>query len=117
MTLSCRSLPGPTASPRGDLSPRASQVTGTIGELASGMWVQAANAWYARDHCAAPALAKCGQEMGELHAALTAKLAGGQMTIPVTMEMTLIAHCYERLGAHAVNIARRVAYLAGPVAG
>jgi phosphate uptake regulator len=33
------------------------------------------------------------------------------------MEMTLIAHCYERLGAHAVNIARRVAYLAGPVAG
>jgi phosphate uptake regulator len=32
------------------------------------------------------------------------------------MEMTLIAHCYQRLGAHAVNIARRVAYLAGAAA-
>jgi len=32
----------------------------------------------------------------------------------VTMEMTLVARCYERLGAHAVNVARRVGYLAGP---
>jgi phosphate transport system protein len=97
----------------GDLSPRASQVTGGMGELASGMWVQAANAWYARDLCAASALGERGQEMGGLHAALTDELARGQMTSPVTMEMTLIAHCYGRLGAHAVNIARRVAYLAG----
>jgi len=29
------------------------------------------------------------------------------------MEMALIARDYERLGAHAVNIARRVIYLAG----
>jgi hypothetical protein len=31
--------------------------------------------------------------------------------------MTLVANDYRRLGAHAANIARRVAYLAGPVAG
>lgn len=54
--------------------------------------------------------------MGEIHASLTAELAAGRMTLPVTMEMTLVARCYERLGAHAVNIARRVAYLAGPAA-
>jgi phosphate uptake regulator len=36
------------------------------------------------------------------------------MKLPVTMEMTLVARCYERLGAPAVNIARRAAYLAGP---
>jgi phosphate uptake regulator len=35
------------------------------------------------------------------------------MSVPVTMEMTLGARDYERLGAHAVNIARRVVYLAG----
>ena len=35
------------------------------------------------------------------------------MTLPVTMEMTLVARFYERLGDHAVNIARRVVYLAG----
>jgi phosphate uptake regulator len=29
------------------------------------------------------------------------------------MEMALVARDYERLGAHAVNIARRVVYLAG----
>ena len=50
----------------------------------------------------------------ELHASLTAELAAGGMRLPVTMEMTLVARCYERLGAHAVNIARRVGHLAGP---
>jgi phosphate transport system protein len=51
--------------------------------------------------------------MDELHASLIAELASGQMALPVTMEMTLVARFYERLGDHAVNIARRVIYLAG----
>jgi hypothetical protein len=54
-----------------------------------------------------------GDEMDDLHASLTAELASGRMTLPVTMEMTLVARLYERLGAHAVNVARRVIYLAG----
>ena len=36
-----------------------------------------------------------------------------RMTVPVTMEMTLVARFYERLGDHAVNVATRVIYLAG----
>ena len=52
-------------------------------------------------------------EMDELHASLIAELASGRMALPVTMEMTLVARFYERLGDHAVNIARRVVYLAG----
>ncbi len=44
---------------------------------------------------------------------LTAELASGTMAIPVTMEMALVARFFERLGDHAVNIARRVIYLAG----
>ena len=51
--------------------------------------------------------------MDELHASLIAELASGRMALPVTMEMTLVARFYERLGDHAVNIARRVVYLAG----
>ena len=35
------------------------------------------------------------------------------MTLPVTMDMTLVARFYERLGDHAVTIARRVVFLAG----
>jgi phosphate transport system protein len=101
----------------GGLSPAARTLAEQMGGLAAGMWRQAAGAWYARDRCAAPALDERDQEMDELHASLAAELASGRMTIPVTMEMTLVARCYERLGAHAVNIARRVAYLAGPAVG
>jgi hypothetical protein len=37
----------------------------------------------------------------------------GRMSLLVTMEMTLVARFCERLGAHTVNIGRRVIYLAG----
>ena len=40
-------------------------------------------------------------EMDELYASLMAELGSGRMTLPVTMEMTLIARFYERLGDHA----------------
>ena len=101
----------------GDLSPRVRGLAGRMGNLASGMWRQAADSWHTRDRSAASALAQRDKEMDELYASLTAELAAGRLTVPVTMEMTLVARCYERLGAHAVNIARRVAYLAGPGAG
>jgi phosphate uptake regulator len=50
---------------------------------------------------------------GELNRYRSAELGSGRMTLPVTMEMTLVARFYERLADHAVNIARRVVYLAG----
>jgi phosphate transport system protein len=98
------------------LSPAARALAEQMGALAAAMWRQAADAWYARDCSAASALAEQDQEMGQVHASLATEIASGRMTIPVTMEMTLVARCYERLGAHAVNIARRVAYLAGSAA-
>ena len=51
--------------------------------------------------------------MDQLYSSLIGELASGQMALPVTMEMTLVARFYERLGDHAVTIARRVVYLAG----
>lgn len=100
-----------------DLSPGSRRLAERMGEVASGMWRQAADAWHGRDRSAAPALRERDRQMDELHASLTAELASGRMPVPVTMEMTLIGRDYERLGAHAVNIARRVAYLAGHGAG
>ena len=96
-----------------DLSPRARGLIERMGDLASGMWRQAADSWYERDHSVAGVLDERDDEMDELHISLTAELAAGQMALPVIMEMTLVARCYERLGDHAVNIARRVTYLAG----
>ena len=96
-----------------DLSPRARGIVERMGELVADMWRQASEAWYQRDSSAAAPLAERDEEMDELHASLIAELASGKMTLPVAMEMTLVARFYERLGDHAVNVARRVAYLAG----
>jgi phosphate transport system protein len=96
-----------------DLSPRARGLVEAMSDLASTMWRTAADAWYQRDRSAAQDLVGRDEEMDDLHASLIAELASGQMSVPVTMEMTLAARDYERLGAHAVNIARRVVYLAG----
>jgi phosphate transport system protein len=97
-----------------DLSPRSRGLVERMGTLTSEMWRQAVDSWYQRDRSAAVRLKERDDEMDELHASLIAELASGRMALPVTMEMTLVARFYERLAAHAVNIARRVAYLAGP---
>jgi phosphate transport system protein len=102
------------AAPGGGLTPRARVLAVRMGDLAAGMWRQAADAWYHRDRSAAAALAERRQEMNGLRGSLAAELAAGQETVQAAMEMTLVAHCYQRLGAHALNIARRVTYLAGP---
>src|SRR6516164_7716518 len=91
----------------GDLSPRTRGIVDRMGSVASDLWRQAADCWYQRDRSAALALAERDDEMDQLYSSLIAELASGQMTVPVTMEMTLVARFYERLGDHAVNIARR----------
>jgi phosphate transport system protein len=96
-----------------DLSPRCRGLIERMGSLASSMWRQAVDSWYQRDRSAGAKLGERDDEMDELYASLIAELASGQMALPVTMEMTLVARFYERLGDHAVNIARRVVYLAG----
>jgi len=96
-----------------DLSPRARGLVEQMGKLASDMWREAVDCWCQRDRNAAVALDERDDEMDDLFAILMAELGSGRMTLPVTMEMTLVARFYERLADHAVNIARRVVYLAG----
>ena len=88
-----------------------------MGDLAWGMWRQVADSWRHRDRTVALALGERHDTMNELHASLIAELASGRMTLPAAMEMTLVARFYERLGDHAVNLARRVIYLAGSAPG
>src|ERR1700722_2587511 len=100
-----------------DLSVRSRGLVERMGTLVSGMWRQAADSWYQRDGSVAQLLSERDDEMDELHASLIAELASGGTALPVTLEMPLVGWFYERLGAHAVNIARRVIYLAGPGTG
>ena len=100
-----------------ELSPRCRGLIERMGGLACDMWRRVADCWYEQDGSAASALAKANDEMHELHTSLVTELASGRMASPVTIEMALVARFYERLGDHAVNIARRVGYLAGSMTG
>ena len=100
-----------------DLSPGSRRLIERMGDLATGMWRQAADSWRHRDRAVAKALSGRQGTMHELHADLIAELASGRMALPVAIEMTMVAHFYRRLGDHAVNLARRVAYLAGSASG
>jgi phosphate transport system protein len=97
----------------GDLSPRTRGIVERMGAVAADMWREAADCWYQRDRTAAFSLAERDDEINQLYSSLIAELASGSMTLPVTMDMTLVARFYERLGDHATTIAQRVVYLAG----
>ena len=111
--IASRAGPGLSA----ELSPDSRRLVERMGDLAWGMWRQVADSWRHRDRSVAVALGERHGQMNELHASLIAELASGRMTLPVAMEMTLVARFYERLGDHAVNVARRVTYLAGSAPG
>jgi phosphate transport system protein len=96
-----------------DLTSRARGIVERMGNLTARMWQQAADSWYNRDRSVVERLAERDEEMDELAASLVAELASGRMALPVAMEMRQVVWFYERLAAHAVNIARRVVYLAG----
>lgn len=113
--LVCSIAPQADRLPGSELSPRCRELIKQMDELACGMWRRAADCWYQRDGSTASALAEADYELDELHASLVTELASGTMALPVTMEMTLVARFYKRLGDHAINIARRVIYLAGPL--
>ena len=108
-----RSPPGPTTSSATTSRRAPGGSSSGWASVASDMWRQAADCWYQRDRSAALALAERDDEMDELLLQPDRRARLGQMALPVTMEMTLVARFYERLGDHAVNIARRVVYLAG----
>jgi phosphate transport system protein len=98
-----------------ELSARSKGLVQMMGETASGMWNRTAEAWQKRDPEAAGIIEERDEDLDSLHSALLAELASGKMSLPVAMDMTLVARYFERLGDHAVNIARRVAYVAGSI--
>jgi phosphate transport system protein len=100
-----------------ELSPDGRRLVEQMADLAWGMWRQVADSWRHRDRTVALALSERHDKMNSLHASLIEELASGRVTLPAAMEMTLVARFYERLGDHAVNLARRVIDLAGPAPG
>ncbi len=50
--------------------------------------------------------------MDILHESLTREVAAEEMPVSIAAQVTLLARFYERLGDHAVNLARRIELLA-----
>jgi phosphate transport system protein len=71
----------------------------------------ATDAYADRDPTVAERLLELDDELDDLHVRLSDELAESATSIPVAMEMGLVARFYEWLGDHAVNVARRVRYV------
>jgi phosphate transport system protein len=100
------------------LTPRIRGLIEQMGAVGTEMWREAADAYVDRNGDVAVHLNERDDELDELHVSLTAELVSGQLTVPIALEMALVARFYERLGDHAVNIAERIRYIAeGNVAG
>ncbi len=94
-----------------ELPPRIRGLIEEMGRVGVEMWRAAAQAWIDQDADVAETLDDDDDELDDLHVSLTAELVSGQLSVPVATEMTLVARYYERLGDHAVNVAKRVRYL------
>ena len=95
-----------------ELTPRVRGLVDQMGRVAVEMWHAAADAYAERDADAHERLNEQDDELDDLHVSLTAEISSGKLSIPVVIEMALIARFYERLGDHAVNVAAHVRYLA-----
>jgi phosphate transport system protein len=94
-----------------ELPPRIRGLIEEMGRVGVEMWRTSAMAYLERDAEVADSLDDADDELDDLHVSLTAELVSGVLSVPVATEMTLIARYYERLGDHAVNVARRVRFL------
>ncbi len=96
------------------LTPRALSLVSQMGVLGTEMWELAAAAYARLDPAAADVLRARDDEIDDLHVSLTAELAAGGISVPVAIEMGLVARYFERLGDHAVNVTRRLEQLHAP---
>jgi phosphate transport system protein len=78
-----------------------------MGEVASTIWREATDVIIDGKLEAAGAIEDIDDELDDLHVALTAELTSGSMSVPVAVELALLARFYERFGDHCVNLARR----------
>jgi len=90
------------------LSPRARGLVQQMGQAGVDMWRLAAMAYAGRDPHVAETLRRLDDHLDDLHVSLCTELAESLTSVPVAIEMGLIARFFERLGDHAVNVARRV---------
>ena len=93
------------------MSARSRGLVERMGEVATTIWRETAHAFAERSPEAATSIDDIDDELDDLHVTLTAELVAGTMSLPVAIELAMVARFYERFGDHAVNLARRLASL------
>lgn len=94
------------------LTPGVRGLLAQMGGRCVTMWGEVATAWADRDAQAAEALDAVDDELDALHGRLNAEILDGGIRVADAMQATLVGRFYERLGDHAVHLARRIAHLA-----
>jgi phosphate transport system protein len=89
------------------MSARSRGIVQLMTEVANEMWQQVADAFGDRLGIG-DRLHEADEEMDTLHQSLTTEIEKEEMPIAIAAQVTLLARFYERLGDHAVNLARRV---------
>jgi phosphate transport system protein len=92
-----------------EMSARSRGLAERMGEVATTIWRETADAFAERSADAATCIDDLDDELDDLHVTLTAELVAGTMPLPVAIELAMVARFYERFGDHAVNLARRMA--------
>ena len=95
------------------ISAKARGMVAEMGRIGVELWRGATDAFADRDPDAAIGLRRLDDEIDDLHVRLSAELAATLTSVPMAIEMSLVARFYERLGDHAVNVARRVPRFVG----
>jgi phosphate transport system protein len=90
------------------LTPRGRALLTRTGDVTTAMWQELCRCWDNRLPRSAEMLEAARDELDDLHTSLTAEVAASPMPASVVMDMALIGRFYERLGDHAVYIARRL---------
>jgi phosphate transport system protein len=92
------------------MSPLSRGIVQRMAEVALEMWRDAADA-YADRSAQSVSLHEDDEEIDILHDRLIGEIAAETMPTAIGAQVTLLARFYERLGDHAVNLARRIEML------
>jgi phosphate transport system protein len=96
----------------GEMTPVSRGLVQRMSEVASSMWDLARIAFLERA-AQGDALDEIDEELDLLHEALSREVASGAMSPSVAVQVALLSRFYERLGDHAVNLARQIEALRG----
>ena len=97
-----------------EISARSRGLIERMGEVATTIWRETADL-LAREGSKgeAAAIEYLDDELDDLHVTVIAEAVSGSMSLPIAIELAMVARFYERFGDHAVNLARRVALESG----